>query len=41
MRKELILKPVNSGGCQTFIIPKRQLELDFVKQYRVIVEEVE
>jgi len=41
MRKEFILMPVNHGGSFGFIIPKKQYELDFKKQYRVIIEEVE
>ena len=41
MRKEFILMPVHRGDCQTFTIPKKQYELDFEKQYRVIIEEVE
>lgn len=40
MRNELILKPSNCGGCQGFIIPKRQIALDYDKQYRIFIEEV-
>jgi len=41
MRKEFILMPVHRGDSQTFTIPKKQFTLNFEKQYRVIVEEVE
>lgn len=40
MKKELILIPSSQGGCQIFIIPKRQLTLDYKKQYRLFIEEV-
>ena len=41
MRKEFILMPRNVGDSSGFIIPKKQYELDFGKQYRVTIEEVE
>jgi len=41
MNKEFILMPVTVGDCsQAFIIPKRQMRLNFQKQYRLKVEEV-
>lgn len=40
MRKELILAPSHIGDSQIFIIPKRQLVLDYGKQYRIFIEEI-
>ena len=40
MRKEFILMPSTAGDSQAFIIPKRQLILNYDKQYRIIIEEI-
>jgi len=41
MKTELILIPSESGGCQIFRIPKKQMELHDGKQYRLFIEEIE
>jgi len=42
MRKELILIPSHQGDSQIFIIPKKQMILNYEdkKQYRVFIEEI-